>query len=91
MPIYKLLNFLYSFVFGTGAIYQIVLAGLYTGYIAYDMTHYYVHFAKPSLEYFKGMKNYHVLHHYKEPENGFGISSKLWDYVFGTVIKEKGN
>lgn len=87
-PIYKLLCFIYSFIFGTGSVYQSVLAGLFSGYIIYDMTHYYIHHAKPSIEYFKEMKAYHVLHHYKEPENGFGISAKLWDYVFGTVIEQ---
>ncbi|KAF9519780.1 hypothetical protein BS47DRAFT_1481693 [Hydnum rufescens UP504] len=32
------------------------------------------------------MKRYHLSHHYKNIDLGFGITTKLWDYVFNTVI-----
>ena len=31
------------------------------------------------------MKHHHILHHYHDPEKGYGVSSPLWDHVFGTV------
>jgi sterol desaturase/sphingolipid hydroxylase (fatty acid hydroxylase superfamily) len=31
------------------------------------------------------VKHHHVLHHYHDPEKGYGVSSPLWDYVFRTV------
>jgi len=62
------------------------MAGVLTGYILYDMTHYYIHHNKPTSSYWKELKSYHVLHHYKDPKLGFGVSNKLWDYVFDTVL-----
>lgn len=65
---------------------QCVLSGIALGYVMYDLIHYYLHHGSPATNYFKDLKNYHVKHHYVYHELGFGISSKLWDYPFGTVI-----
>ncbi|KAI8973625.1 hypothetical protein BDF20DRAFT_995405 [Mycotypha africana] len=63
-----------------------VVAGGMFGYVCYDMTHYYVHHAKPFKIHFAEMKRYHLAHHYKDFEAGYGITSKFWDYVFKTAI-----
>lgn len=62
------------------------MAGTLTGYIIYDMTHYFIHHNKPAISYWRNLKDYHILHHYKNPKLGYGVSNKLWDYVFGTVL-----
>ena len=36
--------------------------------------------------YMREMKKYHLAHHYKNFELGFGVTSKIWDYVFNTVL-----
>ncbi|KAI0711369.1 oxidoreductase [Earliella scabrosa] len=36
--------------------------------------------------YVKEMKKYHLAHHYKNFDLGFGVTSKIWDYVFNTVL-----
>ena len=61
-----------------------LFAGFVTGYIAYDMTHYATHHLPMSRGLLKFLKRYHLLHHYKTPDDRFGISSPLWDLVFGT-------
>jgi sterol desaturase/sphingolipid hydroxylase (fatty acid hydroxylase superfamily) len=33
------------------------------------------------------LKQYHLRHHYKDDQVGYGISSPLWDYVFRTTRK----
>ena len=65
------------------------MIGFILGYITYDMIHYYLHHGVQMSEYFKGLRTYHMQHHYKFGKIGYGVSSKLWDYVFGTVIPEK--
>ncbi len=60
--------------------------GSYMGYILYDLTHYYLHHGKPFGDHLKEMKTYHLDHHYKEANLGFGITSKFWDHVFGTLL-----
>ncbi len=34
--------------------------------------------------YAKYIKRYHMQHHYKDPDTRFGVSSPVWDWVFGT-------
>lgn len=58
--------------------------GFLFGYLAYGSMHYAIHaFAPP--KYLKALWRNHHLHHYKTPDKGFGVSSVLWDVVFGTV------
>lgn len=68
------------------AIGRALFAGGLLGYILYDMTHYYTHHGVPRLAYFREMKRYHMAHHYKDCSHGFGITSKLWDVPFGTLL-----
>ena len=42
------------------------------------------HTALPA--YMREMKKYHLAHHYKNFDLGFGVTSKIWDYVFNTVL-----
>lgn len=65
----------------------LVVAGELFGYVLYDLIHYYIHHATPKDPYFKDLKRYHMLHHYKKGSIGFGVSNKLWDFVFGSEIK----
>ncbi|KAL2822336.1 hypothetical protein BDW59DRAFT_149500 [Aspergillus cavernicola] len=67
--------------------YAAVLAfcGGVFGYICYDMTHYFLHHRNlPS--YYKQLKKYHLQHHFADFDNGFGVTSRFWDRVFGTEI-----
>ena len=64
-----------------------LFAGFVTGYIAYDMMHYAEHHLSMKWGFLKFVKRYHLLHHYKTPERRFGVSTPLWDYIFGTKPK----
>jgi 4-hydroxysphinganine ceramide fatty acyl 2-hydroxylase len=64
-------------------------AGGLAGYICYDLCHYYLHHSGiPPLSYFGRLKRYHLAHHYKDHKLGFGITSKGWDVVFGTLLDD---
>lgn len=69
------------------AVYALI-AGTLIGYMGYDLTHYYIHHGDPIKFYFKSLKKYHIRHHFEQQQLGFGISSKLWDYFFATVIPD---
>ncbi|GBE87411.1 oxidoreductase [Sparassis latifolia] len=62
-----------------------IIAGAFTFYIVYDCMHYALHHSKLPI-YVKEMKKYHLAHHYKNFDLGFGVTSKIWDYVFNTVL-----
>jgi sterol desaturase/sphingolipid hydroxylase (fatty acid hydroxylase superfamily) len=64
-------------------------AGTAVGYVAYDWMHYYTHHFRPTTRLGKFLRRYHMEHHYKDSDSHFGISSPLWDWVFGTA-KSKG-
>ncbi|ORZ24502.1 hypothetical protein BCR42DRAFT_446440 [Absidia repens] len=81
---YPLIN-LGHFLFPPVMAYAVIAGGV-VGYVMYDCTHYYLHHAKVFKYHFKEMKKYHMAHHYKNYEDGYGITSKLWDAVFGTVL-----
>ncbi|KAK5451842.1 fatty acid alpha-hydroxylase [Exophiala xenobiotica] len=63
-----------------------VFSGGIFGYICYDCTHYWLHHHQlPS--YVRELKKYHLAHHYQNFELGFGVTSKFWDYVWGTELQ----
>lgn len=62
-----------------------VFAGGIFGYTCYDMTHYFLHHQNLPLWY-KQLKKYHLEHHFLDYENGFGVTSRFWDRVFGTEL-----
>jgi len=62
-----------------------IISGAFTFYILYDMMHYALHHTRLP-QYLAEMKRYHLAHHYKNFELGFGVTSKVWDYVFNTVL-----
>ena len=64
-----------------------LFAGTLIGYILYDLSHYFLHHANPSNEYWKELKTYHMQHHYKDGMMGYGVSQKFWDLVFDTELK----
>ncbi len=61
-------------------------AGLMIGYLIYDYTHFYVHHFTPKNALGKYLKRYHMSHHFAEHQAKWGVSSPLWDYVFGTTL-----
>ena len=66
-------------------------AGFMTGYLAYITFHYFQHTIKsPALPWMKKLWLYHQYHHYQNPYAAFGVSTLLWDRIFGTLPEIKG-
>ena len=63
--------------------------GFMFGYLIYGSMHYAIHAWNPPFKWMKGLWRNHHLHHYKNDERGFGVSSTLWDHVFGTMFDLK--
>jgi sterol desaturase/sphingolipid hydroxylase (fatty acid hydroxylase superfamily) len=64
------------------------LPGVITGYCLYLFVHYIVHAYQPPKNFFKQLWVNHSMHHYKDSNQIFGVSSPFWDYVFGTYPKD---
>jgi len=63
--------------------------GFILGYLMYGTMHYAIHAWNPPFKWMKPLWRNHHLHHYKNEHNGFGVSSTIWDHVFGTMFDLK--
>lgn len=61
-------------------------AGFVLGYTFYDVIHYHVHHRRAGLRWLQRLKKHHVSHHFVDDysELRYGVSTRLWDRVFGT-------
>ena len=65
----------------TGAL---ATAGTIAGYLAYEAIHHLAHHGRPRSRLARALVRHHLAHHYETPDRRWGISSPLWDWVFGT-------
>ena len=66
--------------------------GFMIGYLMYGTMHFAIHAWNPPFKWMKPLWRNHHLHHYKNDHMGFGVSTTIWDRVFGTMFdlrKEK--
>jgi sterol desaturase/sphingolipid hydroxylase (fatty acid hydroxylase superfamily) len=75
-----------------GEIAFMFFPGFLIGYLMYGTMHYAIHAWNPPFKWVKPLWRNHHLHHYKDDNKGYGVSTTLWDHVFGTMFdlnKEK--
>jgi sterol desaturase/sphingolipid hydroxylase (fatty acid hydroxylase superfamily) len=87
IPLSALFYFMFKVILGATLVAPFFV-GFLTGYLFYDMVHYAIHHYNFKSKFWLNIKHHHMLHHYKEMDRGYGVSSKLWDYVFGSDFKE---
>jgi len=78
-----------SYLFNASSYAFVFFPGFITGYLIYGSMHYAIHAFNPPFKWMKPLWRNHHLHHYKKTELGFGVSSTLWDHVFGTMFDLK--
>lgn len=67
-----------------------LVSGFTIGYLTYDLMHYATHhFPMRHGSVFRYLKRHHMLHHYKTPDQRFGVSSPFWDWVYGTLPRDE--
>jgi sterol desaturase/sphingolipid hydroxylase (fatty acid hydroxylase superfamily) len=62
----------------------IFYGGIVCGFAVYEYVHYRIHFVRPALAIEGRMRARHLAHHAGEPDAIFGVTSPIWDVVFGT-------
>lgn len=88
IPLAALFLLGFTALFGTPAAYPL-FGGFIGGYLCYDYTHYYVHHFVPRSALGKRLREQHMRHHFQDHRYGFGVSSPLWDAVFGTMPRRR--
>ncbi|KAL1877545.1 hypothetical protein VTK73DRAFT_8603 [Phialemonium thermophilum] len=81
-PFWKVAHFV---IFWDWHVATAVYCGAIFGYVCYDLTHYFLHHQNLPLWY-KSLKKYHLEHHFLDYNNGFGVTTRFWDRVFGTEL-----
>jgi len=63
----------------------ILLSGLLISITFYDIVHYWCHFGyQTNIAWINHLRRNHLKHHYRDQNKGFGVTSTIWDKVFGT-------
>jgi sterol desaturase/sphingolipid hydroxylase (fatty acid hydroxylase superfamily) len=68
-----------------------LFVGFGAGYLAYDGIHYSVHHRRMRTRVGKWLKRHHMVHHHAGVEARWGVSSPLWDVIFGTMGGERAS
>jgi sterol desaturase/sphingolipid hydroxylase (fatty acid hydroxylase superfamily) len=90
MILASLIFFLLNWIMG-GNVF-LFFPGFVLGYLLYGSMHYAIHAWNPPYKWMKPLWRNHHLHHYKDDHKGFGVSTTIWDRIFGTMFdlrKEK--
>jgi 4-hydroxysphinganine ceramide fatty acyl 2-hydroxylase len=62
-----------------------VMVGIWMGFLYYEAVHYRVHFSLSGSGFVARQRRAHFYHHFTNNKRCFGVTSPLWDYVFGTT------
>jgi sterol desaturase/sphingolipid hydroxylase (fatty acid hydroxylase superfamily) len=62
-----------------------VVAGVIAGYLAYEAIHLRIHSPAPGGAVLRALRKHHYYHHFASDQVCFGVTSPLWDWVFGSV------
>ncbi|MDX1650831.1 MAG: sterol desaturase family protein [Myxococcota bacterium] len=60
--------------------------GFVAMYLAYEVLHRRVHTHPPRGPYGRWRRWNHLAHHFTDPRRAHGVTSPLWDHVFGTAL-----
>ena len=88
LPLAALFFGAFYLVLGSPAVFPF-FGGFLMGYLSYDYTHYYLHHFVPKSKLGKKLREQHMRHHFQDHRFGYGVSSPLWDWVFGTLPRKR--
>jgi len=65
----------------------VFMAGFMSMYFAYEVLHRRCHTHPPRGAYGRWRRRNHFAHHFADPRRGHGVTTPLWDHVFGTALR----
>ena len=60
-------------------------AGLLAGFGRYEYVHWRIHFREPRTARQRLLREHHYAHHFVRPQAYHGVTTRLWDHVFGSL------
>jgi cyclopropane-fatty-acyl-phospholipid synthase len=62
-----------------------IIAGVIAGYMAYEAIHLRIHSPAAGGALLRTLRKHHYYHHFANDQVCYGVTSPLWDWVFGSV------
>ena len=84
LPIAFALLGLFRLTAGSWEAAALLMAGTIVGYLYYEVVHFRIHRGSKRGRLLRRQRANHSFHHYKDSDRCFGVTTPLWDYVFGT-------
>lgn len=88
IPLATFFYLLFWLIFGSTYV-NAIFAGTMFGYVVYDTIHYATHHFKLNRGIGKWLREYHMRHHFQDETTRYGVSTPMWDFVFGTTPRKK--
>lgn len=63
----------------------VFVAAVAAGFIRYERTHWRIHFRMPRNSSERTLRSHHLAHHFANPHAYWGVTTRFWDRVFGTL------
>ena len=67
-----------------------IMTGIWAGFLYYEAVHYRVHCSLSPSGFIARQRQGHFYHQFTNNKRCFGVTSPLWDYVFGTANRGHG-
>jgi sterol desaturase/sphingolipid hydroxylase (fatty acid hydroxylase superfamily) len=77
--IFAIMCYLSGFLYGS-----IFTFGFLITYLTYELVHRRIHTHEPKNLYSKFIRKHHAYHHFSNPRYNHGVTSPIWDIIFGT-------
>ncbi len=61
------------------------VGGTFAGFGRYEWLHWRFHFREPRSGREQRLRSHHLAHHFCNPQAYHGVSTRIWDRVFGTL------
>ncbi len=62
-------------------------SGFIAMYLAYEVLHRRCHTHPPRGAYGRWRRRNHFAHHFADPRRGHGVTTPIWDHLFGTALR----
>ncbi len=63
----------------------VFVAAVLGGFIRYERAHWRIHFQTPRNPRERSRRSHHLAHHFENPRAYWGVTTRIWDRVFGTL------
>jgi dihydroceramide fatty acyl 2-hydroxylase len=61
-----------------------IMTGIWAGFLYYESVHYRIHVSLKSSALLQRQRRAHFHHHFRNPDQCFGVTTPVWDYLSGT-------